>query len=193
MMRVLKALLAASLLVLPACAGLGSYVWVNELPQAEVAREYRIRSGDLVNITVFQQDAMSTKSHVRSDGKLAVPILGDIDIRGQRPEDVRVQLEARLKEFVVTPHVTVTVDESQPVEVSVIGEVARPGNFVLKPNTGIAHALASAGGKTDFASLDRIFVLRPPKRIRFTYESIVRGEGRSATFVLEPGDVIVVE
>ncbi len=124
---------------------------------------------------------------------MAFPILGDIAVRGLRPTDVKVQLEARLKEYVLTPHVTVSIDDTQPIEVSVLGEVPRPGIFTLKPNAGVAQALASAGGMTDYANRDRIFVIRPPRRIRFTYEDIVRGEGRSGTFALEPGDLIVVE
>jgi polysaccharide biosynthesis/export protein len=186
----LPALLALSL---SACSGPGKYVWVNELPAATVSEDYRIRSGDLVSIVVFQQEAMSVKSRVRTDGKIAFPILGDVEMRGRRPADVKALLEGRLKEYVVTPHVTVSIEESLPVEVSVLGEVAHPGNFTLKPNAGVASALANAGGLTDYADKDRIFVVRPPQRIRFTYKAIAHGEAPSATFLLEAGDVIVVE
>jgi polysaccharide export outer membrane protein len=194
MTRVFVRLLAALALALTlSCSGPGKYVWVNELPAPAVSEEYRIRSGDLVNIVVFQQEAMSVKSRVRTDGKIAFPILGDVEIRGRRPADMKALLEGRLKEYVVTPHVTVSIEESLPVEVSVLGEVARPGTFTLKPNAGVASALANAGGLTDFADKDRIFVVRPPQRIRFTYKAIARGEAPSATFLLEAGDVIVVE
>lgn len=193
-MRLRLGTITAIALSLVACSGAGKYVWVNDLPAVSASPdEYRIRAGDLVSIIVFQQDAMSARARVRSDGKLAFPILGDIVVRGLRPADVKGQLEARLKEYVLTPHVTVSIEETQPIEVSVLGEVARPGIFTLKANATLAQALASAGGMTDFANRDRVFVIRPPKRIRFTYEGIVRGEGRSATFVLEPGDLIVVE
>lgn len=193
-MRLRQGSLAALALSLAACSGAGKYVWVNDLPAVSAAAdEYHIRAGDFVSIIVFQQDAMSAKARVRSDGKMSFPILGDITVRGMRPADVKAQLEKRLKEYVLTPNVTVSIEDTQPIEVSVLGEVARPGIFTLKANASMAQALASAGGMTDFANRDRIFVIRAPKRIRFTYEGIVRGDGRSATFLLESGDLIVVE
>ncbi len=193
-MRLRQGSLAVLALSLAACSGAGKYVWVNDLPAVNAAAdEYHIRAGDFVSIIVFQQDAMSAKSRVRSDGKMSFPILGDITVRGMRPADVKAQLEKRLKEYVLTPNVTVSIEDTQPIEVSVLGEVARPGIFTLKANASMAQALASAGGMTDFANRDRIFVIRAPKRIRFTYEGIVRGDGRSATFLLESGDLIVVE
>lgn len=192
-MRLRSGLLVALALQLIACSGVGKYAWVNDLPATAVTDEYRIHAGDLVSVVVFQQDAMNAKARVRSDGKMSFPIVGDLEVRGMRPTDVKAQLEARLKEYVLTPHVTVSIDESQSIEVSVLGEVARPGNFTLKSSAGVAQALASAGGMTDFANRDRIFVIRPPKRIRFTYEAVVRGEGRAATFMLEAGDLVVVE
>ncbi|MBK6578654.1 MAG: polysaccharide export protein [Sandaracinaceae bacterium] len=193
-MRLRQGSLAVLALSLAACSGAGKYVWVNDLPAVSAAAdEYHIRAGDFVSIIVFQQDAMSAKARVRSDGKMSFPILGDITVRGMRPADVKAQLEKRLKEYVLTPNVTVSIEDTQPIEVSVLGEVARPGIFTLKANASMAQALASAGGMTDFANRDRIFVIRAPKRIRFTYEGIVRGDGRSATFLLESGDLIVVE
>lgn len=193
-MRLRQGSLAVLALSLAACSGAGKYVWVNDLPAVSAAAdEYHIRAGDFVSIIVFQQDAMSAKARVRSDGKMSFHILGDITVRGMRPADVKAQLEKRLKEYVLTPNVTVSIEDTQPIEVSVLGEVARPGIFTLKANASMAQALASAGGMTDFANRDRIFVIRAPKRIRFTYEGIVRGDGRSATFLLESGDLIVVE
>lgn len=193
-MRLRQGSLAVLALSLAACSGAGKYVWVNDLPAVNAAAdEYHIRAGDFVSIIVFQQDAMSAKARVRSDGKMSFPILGDITVRGMRPADVKAELEKRLKEYVLTPNVTVSIEDTQPIEVSVLGEVARPGIFTLKANASMAQALASAGGMTDFANRDRIFVIRAPKRIRFTYEGIVRGDGRSATFLLESGDLIVVE
>ncbi|MFT3768660.1 MAG: SLBB domain-containing protein [Minicystis sp.] len=110
----------------------------------------------------------------------------------------RGRFEARLKPFIVAPSVTVTLDEVQPARVSVLGEVTHPGVFVIPPGAGVLHALALAGGLTEFAGKDRVFVLRPrprsaPLRVRFRYEDFSRGVGRCATFTLEPGDAVIVE
>jgi polysaccharide export outer membrane protein len=178
------------------CGSIGQYTWVNDLP-AEVApssHEYRIHAGDIVSIQVFQQDAMSvSKARVRNDGRIGVPILGDIVVRDKRPSDLKTELEASLKNYVVTPHVNVTIDEAQPIQVSVMGEVGRNDIYILEPTAGVAQALAKAGGPTDYADRDRVFVVRGTKRIRFTYQAILRGEGRAANFTLQTGDLVVVE
>jgi polysaccharide export outer membrane protein len=190
---------------LAACGGTGPFVWVQDLPgnspDASTASargdEYLINTGDIVNIRVFEQDAISSRLKVRADGKVALPFLGDTEVRGKRPTDVAHELEVKLKEFIVSPKVTVNVDEFQPITVSVLGEVAHPGSYPLDPtNPGVMQALAGAGGFTEYADHDRIFVLRKaptPKRIRFSFDALSDNEPRAATFALQSGDVVVVE
>jgi polysaccharide export outer membrane protein len=88
------------------------------------------------------------------------------------------------------------VDEPQPINVVVMGEVTRPGAYPVDPNAGLAHALAMGGGLTDFASRDSIYIVRQAPtamRIRFTYAAITRNIGRASVFPLHAGDMIVVE
>lgn len=195
--RLLGAAFAASLL---ACSGPGQYVWVNELPPQYVTRGadqgYLIHDGDTLDIKVFNQEALSTHAKVRTDGRIAMPALGDIDVRGKHPAALKTELESRLRDYVNAPSVTVTIDESRPILVSVLGEVGKSGVFTLDARATIADVLASAGGLTDYASRDRIFVVRnvpQPLRVRFTYEDISRGAPASAGFVLQDGDLVVVE
>lgn len=183
-----------------ACSGPGQYVWVNELPAEYVSRSneqsYVIRDGDTLNIRVFNQEALSTKAKVRSDGRIAMPALGDIDVRGKYPAALKAELEARLKDYVNAPSVTVTVEEFQPIVVSVLGEVTKAGSYPLDPRATLAQVLATAGGLTEFASRDNIYVVRagpPAIRVRFTYEDVSRGSPASAGFVLHDGDLVVVE
>jgi polysaccharide export outer membrane protein len=182
------------------CSGPGQYVWVNDLPAEYLARtsdqSYLIRDGDTLNIRVFNQEALSSRAKVRSDGRIALPALGDIDVRGKRPADLKTELEGRLKDYVNAPSVTVTVEEFQPIVVSVLGEVAKAGSYPLDPRATIAQVLANAGGLTDFASRDSIYVVRagpPTIRVRFTYEDVSRGSPASVGFVLHDGDLVVVE
>src|SRR5215472_7675576 len=92
--RMLAALLLGFAL---GCSGPGHYVWVNELPAEYLARSpdqsYVIRDGDTLNIRVFNQEALSTKAKVRSDGRMAMPALGDIDVRGKHPATLKAELE----------------------------------------------------------------------------------------------------
>jgi polysaccharide export outer membrane protein len=155
-----------------------------------------VRDGDVLNVRVFNQDALSTRARVRSDGRIAMPAIGDIEVRGKRPSSLKAELEARLKDYVNAPSVTVTVDEFQPITVAVLGEVARPGTFPSDPHATIAQILAAAGGLTEYASRDSIYVVRAapaPLRIRFTYDDVSRGEPRTAAFSLRQGDLVVVE
>jgi polysaccharide export outer membrane protein len=194
------ALAVAVVLGLLGCGASGTYVWVNELPKEYTSRtapaEYRIGDGDTVNVRVFNQEALSTRAKVRTDGRLALPVLGDVDVRGKRPSVLKAELETRLKDYVNAPSVTVTVEEVQPVVVSVLGEVGHPGAFPLDPRATVADALAHAGGLTDYASRDKIFVVRSTPRsmrVRFTFEDIAHGAPASAGFVLANGDLLVVE
>ncbi|GAC1574853.1 MAG: polysaccharide biosynthesis/export family protein [Polyangiales bacterium] len=187
------------LAAITSCAHLGGFVWVDEVPQAEFNPKANegslIGVGDLDNVRVFNQEAMSTRSRVRRDGRIAMPLVGDVEVVGKRPADVAKQLEVRLKDFVVAPAVTILVEESQPLLVSVIGEVTHPGVFSLESSAGVLQALASAGGTTEYADRSRIFVLRksPPMRVRFTYDDLTHGVGKGQLFSLYAGDVVVVE
>jgi polysaccharide export outer membrane protein len=178
------------------CGGAGSFVWANQLPPDEVRpTDYVIAAGDVVSVRVFGQEAMSVHAKVRSDGKISVPFLGDVLVAGKPPAIAAQEMEAGLKNFINSPNVTVTVEEFQPVTVTVIGEVGHPGTVPIDGNTSLLQVLASAGGLTENASRDDIFVLREKpvaRRIRFTYESLTRAPPQS-TFRLRPGDVVVVE
>jgi polysaccharide export outer membrane protein len=181
-----------------ACAGHGQYVWFNELP-ADVVRasgEYVIGAGDTVNIRVLGHEDMSVKGRVRSDGRLAIPLIGEVEVRGKRPAALRAELEGRLKDYIVSPTVTVNVDEAEPITVPILGEVARPGAYSFEANTGLAQALALSGGLSEYASRDSIFVVRRdprPLRIRFTYEAVSQNTGQAAGFPLHRCDLVVVE
>lgn len=181
-----------------ACAGSGTYVWYTQLPPEMAADryEYLIGAGDVLSLRVLGHEEMNVREKVRPDGRIAVPILGEIEARGKRPGALRSELEARLKDYIVQPSVLLNVDEPQPIIIVLMGEVAHPGAFPLDPTAGLAQALALGGGLTDFASRDSIFLVRQipsPIRIRFTYAAVTRNIGRAAAFPLHPGDLIVAE
>ncbi len=194
-MRVVRLALTASL-VLAGCGSTGPYIWANDLkPDEAGTSDYLIAIGDVVHVRVFGQDALTTRERVRSDGKISFPFIGDVSVVGKPPAAVAKEMEVGLRNFINTPNVTVTVDEFQPTTVSILGEVGHPGVIVIDRNSGVLQALANAGGLTENASRDGIFVLRErpvPRRIRFTYESLTRAPPASP-FRLRPGDVVIVE
>lgn len=185
------ALLALSL----AGCGEARYVWIDHLPEQRAADQFVIAPGDLVSVRVFKEENMSTRARVRSDGKIAVPFLGDVELSGKAPADASRELAARFKDFVVSPVVTVTVEEARPTSVSVLGEVSKPGIYTLDAPAGVLQALAAAGGLTEYAGRDSIYVVRgaPSARVRFTFSGLAQNEGRAAAFRLRAGDVVIVE
>lgn len=195
-------LAAAFAVAIAGCGHTSRYVWIDDVSRAEIAegasRDYVVASGDVLNVRVYNQDAISTRARVRPDGRVAMPLAGEIEALGRRPADLAREIEAKLKPFVLAPAVTIGVEEVSPLRVSVIGEVARPGVYALDPRSGVIDALAAAGGMTEYADRDRIFVVRkrpprPPLRIRFSYSGLAGGSERAAAFSLAPGDVVTIE
>jgi polysaccharide export outer membrane protein len=182
-----------------ACASTGPFVWYSQLPRGEWAAasgEYVIGVGDSVNIRVYEQAELSATLKIRSDGRVALPLVGDVLMAGKHPSELSRELETKLKQYVVAPRVTVNVDVSQPITITTLGEIKSVGNLTVERPARLLQVLAQAGGLTEFADESRIFVLRNyPRfqRIRFTYEAIVNNTDNAATFPLRGGDVVVVE
>jgi len=186
----------ALLLLAAGCrsGGLGEFVWVHDLADGEVQEHgYVIAPGDTIQVRVYNQDGVSGRMRVRADGMISLPFLGDTQAAGFTPLTLAARIQVRLKEFIVNPIVTVSLEELRPFEVSVMGEVVRAGVYRLEPGTGVLPALAAAGGLNDFANRDRIFVLRGNQRIRFTFRALTQAQPKAATFRLRSADVLVVE
>lgn len=191
--------LLALLLCASGCASSGNYIWYTEVPRSEwgiPANQYVIGAGDVININVYQQEGMTSSLKVRRDGLIGLPLIGEVRAAGKTPYGLAREIEQRLKQFIVSPRVTVNVVESQAISVSTLGEISTRGTLSLEPPARLVQALAQAGGLAEYADDTKIFVLRQfPKfqRIRFTYEAIVNNYGGAAMFPLRTGDVIVVE
>jgi polysaccharide export outer membrane protein len=183
-----------------ACRHAGEYVWARDVVADSAADPpYVIAPGDVLAVRVWNDEGLGGRTKVRSDGKISLQFVDDVPAAGLSPRDLARSLEVRLAGYVNAPRVTVALEDEKLVSVSVLGEVAKPGVYDLLAGSGVLQALASAGGMTQWASDDGIFVLRrkpeggPPLRIRFTHDALARAEDASATFRLRRGDVVVVE
>jgi polysaccharide biosynthesis/export protein len=197
--------LIATALVASGCASSRPYHWVEDVqdPPPTDDAEYQISRGDVLGVRVWNQESMSTaRAKVRDDGKISVPFLQDVEVTGMKPAALASRLQVELKKYVVSPIVTVTLEDRAPVRVSVLGEVAKPGRYDLQVGAGVLHALAAAGGLTPYAPRDGIYVLRVDQRgtakpsmsrIRFRYGALAGGAVPAATFHLRSDDVVVVE
>ncbi len=159
---------------------------------------YVIRPGDILQVRVMGQDSVTTRAKVRPDGRISIPLLSDVMAAGVTPPALAEQIRERLSRYVVSPAVTVSLEEPRAMTVSVLGEVAKVGSYPLEQGSGLLEALSAAGGPTQYASTDRIMLIRREPsgtriRIRFDYEALVQLRGAAAAFRLQNGDVIVVE
>lgn len=183
-----------------ACKTQHPFVWATELPdQAVSLDEMPLRTGDVIAISVTGMEEELAKAGdmtVTADGKVVVPFIGPMRVEGSTPPAVAQALNARLKGIVQSPDARVTVVRPRVPMVSVVGEVNSPDRFEFESGEGILVALARAGGLTEFADLDDIYVVRKypkPVRIRFRYEDLVGGVEKVVGFQLRDGDIVVVE
>jgi polysaccharide export outer membrane protein len=192
---------AVSLLCLAVvgCGSTGQFVWYTELPKSDwgsITGEYVIQVGDSVSIRAYEQEGLSGGFKIRRDGRIALPLAGEMMAAGKHPTQLAREIEAKLKEFIVSPRVTVNIEASQPITITAVGEIAHVGPLTLDAPGQMIHALAQAGGLSDYADKSRVFVMRyfPTfQRIRFTYDAILHNDGGAATFPLRSGDVIIIE
>jgi polysaccharide biosynthesis/export protein len=157
--------------------------------------EYRIGPEDVLQIVVWKNDTLSRSVAVLPDGKIALPLIAEVQAAGLTTNELRDALSKRLAEYVMSPEVSVIVTDVRSMKVSVIGEVPKPGRYELRSRTTVLDVLALAGGFSQFASRSRIVVLRPEgekmKRIPFNYNRLASG-GEADNFYLRPGDIVVV-
>jgi polysaccharide biosynthesis/export protein len=196
-------LIAATVASFTGCASAGKggpFIWaadyVAQTPSAAV-NTYVVGVGDLLAVQVYDNEKISTRGRVRSDGKLAVPLINDVAVAGKTPTQVAAEVEKMLRDLnlVLSPRVNVVVEEVLPFRITVLGAVDKAGTYSVDPGSGVAEALAGAGGLTEFAHKDRIFVLRKvptPIRIRFTFASLT-DTGPAGAFRLQQGDIVVIE
>ncbi|MGE3178571.1 MAG: polysaccharide biosynthesis/export family protein [Vicinamibacterales bacterium] len=157
-------------------------------------RDYLLAPGDKLRIEVYKDPQLSQSVQVRPDGKITMPLIGDVEAAGLAPLALRDALASGLKEYVTNPVVTVIVVEAQPATAYVVGEVQNPGAIQVATSMTVLQALALAGGLKDFADSKNIRVLRNSitgvQTIRFNYRDALQGLG--APVYVNPGDTVVV-
>jgi polysaccharide export outer membrane protein len=156
--------------------------------------EYRLGPGDKLRVEVYRETQLSQSLQVRPDGKITLPLVGDVAAAGRTSIELRDALTTSLKEYVTNPVVTVIVQEATAAQVFVIGEVPNPGAQVMQGPLTVLQALAQAGGLREFADGDEIRILRRASSgtvtIPFKYKDAIRG--RIEPMHLQPGDTVVV-
>ncbi|MGA9542862.1 MAG: polysaccharide biosynthesis/export family protein [Candidatus Sulfotelmatobacter sp.] len=156
-----------------------------------------IGNDDVLAINVWKEPDISRSIPVRSDGKISLPLVGEVQAAGRTPLKLEVEIASRLKNYISEPEVTVIVQQINSQKFNILGQVNRPGTFVIANSLTVLDAIALAGGFRDFAKQKSIYVLRQnadgtQSRLPFNYKEVVKGRNSSQNIKLQPRDTIVV-
>ena len=166
-------------------------------PTPKVGDDFVIGTEDLLSINVWREAELSRTVQVRPDGKISLPLVGEVVASGLTPRELQDRLSKDLEKFISHPEVTVIVQEVRSQKFNIVGQVNRPGTFTLVKPMTVLDALAQAGGFGTFATLKDIYVLRTSAngtrvRLPFNYRKVIKGQNVEQNIQLESHDTIVV-
>jgi polysaccharide biosynthesis/export protein len=156
------------------------------------AKTYVIGAEDVIFVKVWRDADVSGQFLVRPDGRISVPLIGDVTATDRTPEQLEKDIADRLSKFIKDPQVNVGILSVGSKKYYILGEVNKPGSFPLVVPTNVLEALVNAGGFRDFANTSKIVILRGDKRFTFNYKQVTRGKKPEQNILLEPGDKIIV-
>lgn len=166
-------------------------------PAAVDPAGYVIGPDDILAVNVWKETEISRNVQVRPDGKISLPLVGEVQAAGLQPLQLQSQIANKLQAYLSNPEVTVIVQEVKSKKFNIIGEVQRPGTYALTNATTVLDGLALSGGFRDFAKQSKIYVLRVQAdgsraRLPFNYKRVVKGKNLDQNVSLQNGDTIVV-
>jgi polysaccharide export outer membrane protein len=158
---------------------------------------YRIGADDVLTVNVWHEPEVSRNVPVRPDGKISLPLVGDVQAAGMTPTQLKTELETRFAKFLTNPDVSVIVAEIRSQRINVLGQVFRPGTYALIPPMSVIDAVATAGGLREFAKPNKIYVLRTlptgqVERIKVQYNNVLKGKHGTQDVMLQTRDTVVI-
>ena len=158
---------------------------------------YIIGDDDVLAINVWKEPEVSRTVPVRSDGKISLPLAGEVQASGATPLQLEKVLATKLQSFISEPEVTVIVSEIKSQKYNVLGMVSKPGSYPLTNSSTVLDAIALAGGFRDFAKQKSIYILRQnsdggQSRLPFNYKDVIKGKNSAQNIKLQPRDTIVI-
>jgi polysaccharide export outer membrane protein len=161
-----------------------------------VKDEYRMGPGDILHVSVWNNEELTLDVMVRPDGKISLPLIQDVTAAGLTAEELRSIIEVRLKEYLIEPVVTATVKEVNYPKFFIMGEISKPGTYPLRERLTVLQAISLAGGFTQFATPRNIRLIRnngsTRENIRINYYELIRSGDQDKNLFLVPGDTVIV-
>lgn len=179
--------------------GEGDDAALSEIAADSRTQEYLIGPEDVLEISVWRSEDLSKEVVVRPDGIISLPLIGDVPAAGRTPGQLQDEIIEKLKEYQETVVVSVIVQDVLSYNFFILGEIARPGVYDMKKKTTLIQAIALAGGFNQFASKNKIVVIREKadgsngkKKIKIRFDNVIEEAGSEMNLVLRPGDTIFV-
>lgn len=156
-----------------------------------------IGADDVLAVNVWKEPEISRAVPVRSDGKISLPLIGEVQASGNTPRQLEAEIAGKLESYISQPDVTVIVQEIKSQRFNVLGQVVKPGSYLLTNSTTVLDAIALSGGFRDFAKQKSIYVLREKPdgtqvRLAFNYKDVIKGKNPSQNIRIEPRDTVVI-
>jgi len=173
------------------------FLCVAALSQAYAQQtSYVVKPGDILEISVWKEPDLQREVLVRPDGAFSFPLVGEVDARNKSVSDLTKTVSERISKYIADAVVTIAVKQINGNKVYVLGQVNKPGEFIVNPSVNVLQALSMAGGTTAFASVNGIVVLRgrgaQQSAMPFKYAEVLRGRSLESNIELVAGDVVVV-
>ncbi len=200
MKRLLLAAAVAALATACGCAGLGWFgsgggQMAGDVPQA-ASIDYRLGCSDVVELQVWKEPDLSRPVVIRADGKVSLPLLGEVRAAGKTTGELSNELAERYRQYLENPVITVSVIQPNSWKFYVVGQVTRPGEYSLPRGITVVQAISTAGGFTEWANERGLVLIRQAggqqQHLRIDYRKLVSGARPQDNCVLLPGDTIVV-
>ena len=153
---------------------------------------YKIGPNDILNVNVWKEKEFTGPTVVHGDGKITLPLVGDLQAGGLTPIEAEKVIKTALSKYLVNPLVTVTVQEVLSKKYYMDGEINRAGEYSLVGPTTILEAISKAGGLREFANEKHIYILRGSSRITFNYKDVSHGKHMEQNIQLQSGDHVIV-
>jgi polysaccharide export outer membrane protein len=156
-----------------------------------------IGNDDRLTVNVWNESEISRSLPVRSDGRISLPLAGEVQAAGRTPLQLERDITVKLQPYITKPEVTVIVEQINSEKFNILGQVTKPGSYPLTAPTTILDAIAAAGGFRDFAKQKGIYILRhlpngSEFRIPFNYKEVIKGKNPAQNIMLQPNDTLVV-
>jgi polysaccharide export outer membrane protein len=188
---------------LPATTKADEHATVASIPQPVPSAlkahddSFVIGANDVLAINVWKEPDVSRSVPVRSDGKISLPLAGEVQAAGLTPLKLEQDITSKLQNYISEPEVTVIVQQINSQKFNILGMVNKPGSYSLTNSSTVLDAIAAAGGFRDFAKQKSIYVLRRQpngneSRLPFNYKDVVKGKNSAQNVKLEPNDTIVI-